>query len=113
MDLMSKGEHTVNLTAAEIAFKRKVAIRDDLQRATLAAEIRTGKRIGCSVGQARGAPKNPPGKPFNVDLIAYRLGRNGEPTGASKVITLKTGLSAAEATEFLDGWTADQADGIQ
>lgn len=97
-------DHTIELTATEITFKRTVQIYGEMQRATLTAAIRTGKRIGVSVGQAKGAPKNPHGKPYNVDLCAYRLGRNGEPTGASRITTLATGLSEPEVIAFLNEW---------
>jgi len=97
-------DHTIELTATEMAFKRTVQIRDEMQRATIAAALRTGKRIGVSVGQVKGAPKNEQGKPYNVELCAYRLNRKGEPTGAGKMTTLASGIGPLEVIHFLDNW---------
>lgn len=93
---------TVRKTAKEIAFTQELAagrymagmpVKGSLQEATCAASLASGDRIGTSVGQTRTC-KAPPGAAGYCHLVltAYRLGRNGEPKGASKQITLASWL---------------------
>ncbi len=103
-------DYTTKLTAREIARKEMIRPIGSMQRANLEAALRSGDRIGTSVGQVRGAPKNPVGKPYNVGLCAFRLGKNGQPVGGAKMTELATGLSECEAVAFLDAYTGKGAE---
>lgn len=80
------------LTLDEITFKRGIAPTTDMQRATLNAALRTGKRVGVSVEQAR----------YNVVVCHYALTKTGRPTGSATVEVLASGLPLEAVIPALD-----------
>jgi hypothetical protein len=95
---------TVGLTPAELTFKQGVQPRFALQRALIGAATASGDRIASSVGVTKGQrhTHGENGGFFNLELHAYRLGRDGEPQGTPHIITLANQVSE-EAVILLAG----------
>ena len=87
---------TDRLTAHEIAFKQGVSIISALQRATIEASLRTGRRYGVQVGAGK----------YDVVVTKFALNVKGDTRGTADVEILMPRCSEAQAIDFLDGLTA-------
>lgn len=86
-------DKTEILTAKEIAFKQRAPIFNDLQRVTLAASLRTGKRYGTQVSAGK----------FDVVLTKYALDKAGNTKGVADVEVVMPRCSVNEAIDYLEG----------
>lgn len=86
---------THGLTAAEIEMCRNPRIRGgEIQRATLAARLRTGLRINAQSIE---------GGFYNVSLVANAVNRKGRLTGVSDYDVLQAGMTHDDTVRFIDG----------
>lgn len=83
---------TALLTADEISMKSRVVPMDAMQKATLDAALRTGKRVGVSVEQGK----------FNVVICSFAIGKKGRPTGSAAIEVLAANLDRAAVIPVLE-----------